>query len=532
VLAELSVANPDATFRAVRELGRPLSALLPAGFPMLTASLLGLPPLSADSFDPGLPAVGLLLQNGSSAPTWVLAVHTVSGPELVAKLCTGDRAPFRAVASSAPGLNLIQPSTPDAKSSKALPVLAVFDNYLLIAESTEALQIAGPYSARMLPRHPPAEAAIALRFSHAALDSKLVPALRGLWAAYRTRLAHLDQSDRSAHGGRAPDFADPAQVILGADALVESVLALLDGAARLELGLEPFAERLDATVVLEPEAASEVQAKLATMAGVDARALLTLPAETQFALGLSRTNDDRDLAGKAAGEDWVRLLGARLSEHDAQQLRGVLSDWELGRGTQTSYGFLGGSEPGAFLVTEVADAARLKRAGPGFFGLLALPGVRAPLVEFLGQPRIADSVAPEGSLPKAARKRLTFAGSAQGKSPFPPLSFAWLVEEERAFAAASKNGDGSLKTVVESARGQHDSLGTKPGIADSVQRVGGQAALFAYLDARVAFAASGEQAGVPAPVVLSLSKRAHGAALRVEISKPALDLALQGALGR
>ena len=35
---------------------------------------------------------------------------------------------------------------------------------------------------------------------------------------YRTRLTHLDQSSRSAHGGRAPDFADPAQVILGADA--------------------------------------------------------------------------------------------------------------------------------------------------------------------------------------------------------------------------------------------------------------------------------------------------------------------------
>ncbi|MEI9951074.1 MAG: hypothetical protein WDO74_19375 [Pseudomonadota bacterium] len=527
VLADLRIAHPDATFRTLRELGRPLSALLPAGFPMLTASLLGLPPLSADSFDPELPVVGLLLQNGASSPTWLLAVHAVSGPELVAKLCTGDHAPFRAVASGSAGLKLVQPSVQNAKTA---PALAVFDNYLLIAEHAESLLSAGPYAARMLPKRPAARAAIALRFSHVALESKLVPALRGLWAAYRTRLAHLDQADRSAHGGRAPDFADPAQVILGADALVESLLGLVDGAAALELDFEPFANRLDADVLLEPEAGSEVQAKLAALAAADARSLLTLPAETQFALGLSRTDAEREAAGKAAGDDWVRLLGARISERDAQQLRGVLTDWELGRGTETCYGFLGGSEPGAFLVAKVADAARLKRAGPGFFGLLTLPGLRAPLVEFLGQPRVSDSAASDG-LASVTHRRLTFTAPAGRKSPVPPLAFAWQVDEQRALAAASKNGDAVLKIVEQSARGEHDSLGAKPGFADSVQRIGQHAALFAYLDAHVPFGVSGEPAGFPAPLFLSLAKREHGAVLHLEIAKPALDLALQGALG-
>ncbi len=105
------------------------------------------------------------------------------------------------------------------------------------------------------------------------------------------------------------------------------------------------------------------------------------------------------------------------------------------------------------------------------------------------------------------------------------------MDEQRAFAAASKNGDAVLKTVVQSAKGMHDTLGMKAGIADSVQRIGVQAALFAYLDARVPFAASGEQAAFPAPLLLSLGKHAEGAALRVELTKPALDLALQGALG-
>ena len=530
ILADLSVARPDDTFRTVRELGRPLSAILPAGFPMLTASLLGLPPLTADSFDPALPVVGLLLQSGASTPTWLLAVHSVSGPELIAKLCTGDRAPFLAQASSVAGLKLLQPNPRAGKEAKPAAALAVFDNYLLIAERAESLPAAGPYAARMLPKRPAPKAAMALRFSHVALTGTLVPALRGLWASYRTRLAHQDLSDRTAHGGRAPDFADPAQVILGADALVESLLGLLDGAATLELDLEPFADRLDVTLQLDPEATSEVRTKLATLAEVDARTLLTLPVETQFALGLSRSNEEREAAGKAAGEDLLRLLGARLAEHDAQQLRRVIADWELGRGSETCYGFLGGTEPGAFLSASVADAARLERVGAGFFGLLGLPGVRAPLVEFLGRPSVSEPPAPSDALPNVSRKRLTFAAPA-GKSPLPVLSFAWSVNEQRAFAAVGKNGEGTLKTVLESARGEHDTLSRRPGFADSVERVGSRAAVFAYVDARVVFPASGEQAAFPAPLLASLGKREQGAAVRAELTKPALDLALRGAFG-
>jgi hypothetical protein len=55
--------------------------------------------------------------------------------------------------------------------------------------------------------------------------------------------------------------------------------------------------------------------------------------------------------------------------------------------------------------------------------------------------------------------------------------------------------------------------------------------LFAYLDARVAFPASGEQSALPAPLLVSLGKREQGAAIRAELTKPALDLALRSAFG-
>ena len=530
VLAELSVAHPDATYRALRELGRPLSGLLPAGFPMLTASALGVPPLSADSIDTELPAVAVFVQEPGSALGWVLAVHVVSGPELVAKLCTGDRAPFHCVAAKEAGLHLVEPSAAGPSPSSAS--LAVFDNYLLASSSAELLHSAGPYTARTLPRRPPAAAPIALRFSKRALESNVVPALRALWAGYRTRLAQTDQSDRSAHGGRAPDFADPAQVILGADALVESVFSLVDGAQALELDVEPFPNRLDSTVLLVPEAGSEVQTKLGSLATGNAQALLALPSETQFALGLSRTGDDRESAGKAAGDDWVRLLGARLSQQNARQLRAVLADWEFGRGTRASYGFLGGAEPGAFLVTDVADAVRLKRAAPGMFDLLAVPGLRAPLAEFLGKPSVSEGAAAPDALPGASRKKLTFAASGPERPHVPPLSFAWLVSEREGFAAAGKNADAALKVVVQSARGEHATLATSATIGDSVSRIGEQAAVFAFADARLAFGASGGEPSAVAPVLLALGKREAGAYLRLEVSKAAVDLALHGAVGQ
>ena len=528
-LADLRVARPDATYRALRELGSPLSSLLPSGFPLLAASLLGLPPLSADSFDHELPVVGLLVQGEGSEPAWVLALHVLSGPELRAKLTTGARAPF-AVApagASAPGLELLS-ATADAGASAGL-AFGLFDNYLVASANRDALIAAGPYTARMLPRRPAARGSIAVRCSQQALDSRVVPSLRALWAGYRTQLAHRDQSDRSAHGGRAPDFADPSQVILGADALAESLLSLVDGARGLELDLEPFPDRLEATLSLDPEPGSEVQARLAALAPGNARALLSLPAETQLALGLVRTPSEREAAGKSAGEDWVRLLGSRLRERDAQQLRAALADWELGRGTQARYGFLGGTEPGAFLITDVADGARLKRSASGIFALLAVPGIRAPVGEFLGQPQVSEAKAEPQALPLVSRKRVEFSVSAQRPAALPPLTFAWLVEEQLAFAAASKHADSTLKSVVLSARGERPTLESQVHLAGSVQRAGEQSALFAYLDARVLL---GGSSPVPLPVVLSVGKRDSGAALWLEVSKPALDQAVNGMVGR
>jgi hypothetical protein len=538
VVAELALAHPDAAFRALRELGSPMSALLPAGFPLFVATVLGLPPLSADSFDTEVPALGAFTQDPKGAIGWVVALHTLSGPELVAKLSTGDHAPFRVLPSDHPGLTRLEPSVSTGSTpNQPSETLGVFDNYLLVAESDELLASFGPYVARMLPRRPPPHAAFALTVSQHALTAQAVPALRAAWASYRTSLARQDQTDRAAHGGRAPDFGDPAQVILGMDASVESVLSTLESATALELDVEPFPNRLEATLSLTPAAGSAAEQLLATFGAADAKPLLTLPAETRAALGVSRSPAERDEAAKVAGDDWVRLLGPRLSEHDAQTLRGVLSDWDLGRGPGSEYGYLGGTDSGVFVVADAADRARLMRAGHGFFGLLSLSGVRAPLSEFLGQPHVSESVAVHADFGADVQlAKVTFkptgAVSHAKSMMVPALDFAWFVEEKTGFGASGRSAIPVLKKVVLAARGAEASLGGSPDISAGVQRIGDQAALFAYADTRVVGFADSTAAAQPAPMFFSIGKRESAAFLRVEVTKPAIDLALNRALGR
>jgi hypothetical protein len=385
-----------------------------------------------------------------------------------------------------------------------------------------------------LPRRAPSHSALAITVSKHALTSAVVPALRAAWASYRTALSHRDQIDRATHGGRAPDFGDPAQVILGMDAGVESILSVLEGAAGVELDVDPFPSRLEATLRIAPDPGSPAQALFATLGAGDAKAFLSLPADTRLALGISRSPSERDEAAKAAGDDWVRFFGPRLAARDAQALRGVLADWEFGRGARTDYGFLGGADPGVFVVTDVADAARLKHAGHGFFGLLALPSLRAPLSEFLGEPRITESVAPHGELaPDVQLARVVFASHGKAAPP-PPLSCAWFVADKTGFAVSGKNAERVLKKVVLAARGTDASLGSLPGIPDGVQRMGDQAALTLYGDARALAPASDSAPPMapPEPVFVSVGKRDSSAFLRIEISKPAVSQVLDRAEGR
>ncbi len=535
LVAEIALPQPGATYRALRELGSPVASLLPAGFPMFAATMLGLPPLSADSFDSDVASVGAIAQRAGGGLGVVLALHVVSGRELVAKLTTGAQAPFRAQIGEPLGLTALASSTPDAGAASASTqsplALGVFDNYFVVATDRELLGSVGPYVARTLPRRPLPQHALALRASQHALVSSAVPALRSLWAGFRTLLADRDRAARAEHGGRAPDFGDPAQVILGLDTAAEAALSVLENAQSLEVDLDPEPSRLTLSFALSPAPGSPAQAALTNFAHGNAQALLALPLDTRFAFGSTSSTEARDAAAQAAGDDWVRLLGSRLSEPDTKKLRAALTDWELGHGKQATYGFIGGNEPGVFVTTDVTDAVRLEHAGHGLFGLFALPAVRAPFAEFGGEPHVTESTVTRSGYARPVQlAQITFSRSATAKkdAPLPPIACAWLVAGETASFVAGKEAEPLLARLTDAARGTAPRLGGNAAVASGVARLGEGTAVFAYADARVAAERDSEQ---PAPVLLGFGQRDQTALLRVEISKPALDIALQRVTG-
>jgi len=535
LLAELAIAQPGATYRALRELGGPVASLLPAGFPMFVATLAGLPPLSADSFDSDVGAVGAVAQRPGSASGVgvVLALHVVSGRELVAKLTTGDHAGFRAQIQQPSGLTVFEPSAAGPGSTSGSPpfVLGVFDNYLVGATDRDLLGSVGPYVARMLPRRPPSKHAITLHASRQALAGAAVPALRALWSSYRITLADQDRAARAAHGGRAPDFGDPAQVILGLDTAAEGVLSVLESAQALELHIDPDTTQLRAALSLTPAAGSPGEALLANFANGNAQGLLALPVETRFALGVTSAVSEREAAAQAAGDDWVRLLGARLSEREAKKLRAALSDWELGHGMRSSYGFVGGAEPGVFVTTEVANAARLERAGHELFGLFSLPAVRAPFAQFGAEPHVSESTVTRSDYAQPVQlAKIVFSSATAKSAPLPPLTCAWLVDDKTASLAASKDAEALLRRVTSAARGAAPALGANAAVVSGVARLGEGAAVYAYADGRIA-AGGDSSIPAPAPILIGFGRSEQAALLQAEVSKPAIEIALHRATG-
>jgi hypothetical protein len=364
---------------------------------------------------------------------------------------------------------------------------------------------------RTLAKHPPPVSDLQLLVEQQPLHALLVPALRASWAQYRGALERLAQEERKAHADHSADFADPSAVLLGSDALLEGLFALLDGSRRLELTLDAGSERAALTLALTPEDSGPAHELAESVGGADARALLSLPDSTLLALGVTRDVGGIQTAAETAGDEWVRVLGERLSARDAKLVRATLADWERGRGASSQYGLLASPALSGFVSSSVSDPAALERAGQGFLQLLALPSVRAPIAQFVGAPSVAPGK------PSAGTNGATvhFAARDKAHAAFEPIELRWRVDGSSALAAAGAHAEPVLAALAAAAHGEH-ALSGVPGLAEAAGRLGTQSALFAYFDARALGAEHN------APALLALGKRDGRLAVYVELSRAAL----------
>ncbi|MCS6898867.1 MAG: hypothetical protein RMJ98_03245 [Myxococcales bacterium] len=385
--AELVLAHPNTTWTRVREvIGGPLK-LMPASYPMLVVSLLGLPPTIAEQIDSDVPTLGAATSDGSSE-TPVLAIHVKDGKQVELALTTGPDARYTAKPDIPSGVTLLEPKPGQTALAASLGITG---NYLLVAYAPDGLLKIGPYAARTLSTRPAPREDLLLISDHDALAGPLRTRLSIAWGELRRSLEKADQEQREKHGGSAPTFGDPRAALQKADATVQGILALMTDLAegRIQFTLDDTGAHLKTT--LRPHSPNGLAAQeFAAMRTADATALLDLPASTSVGLLLVDSPEIRERGARDQAEAIEKVLADKLKDVDRKRIQDVLASWSKGRGDQL---LLGGriaqGERVLFARSTLTDADTLDRGIRSTFDLTQVPAIAEPMRHWIGDIKLS-----------------------------------------------------------------------------------------------------------------------------------------------
>ena len=197
-----------------------------------------------DLIDGSRPA-SFVLAGNVLTPEWVIVASARERRAVLAKF--PSRGAARLVAPSSVSLERL-PLTVATDPSGAAPFLVYLSSRgdLVVARDEASADLLAPYALFGLqPRAiDPAKAPthdVSVRFPEAAMPA-LANVLRLKWTQIELRLAEQDAADRRAHGGKAPDFGDPAAMVATANTLVGTVTDYLADTGDVTLGLDASKE--------------------------------------------------------------------------------------------------------------------------------------------------------------------------------------------------------------------------------------------------------------------------------------------------
>lgn len=427
LIADLFLPRPDQTWKALRDLVGGPALLLQSSFSLFAGTALGLPTLAAANVSADVPMVGALgeVQDEVAA---VLGLHVVSGGELVAQLTSGADAAFDVELDPSTGIQVLTRK----QTSPGDVVLGVFANRLLVAPSRVALLALGPYVARTLPGAVISDHALTLVAKKDALVGPAARALRSEWKTRMKWLQERDQAARLAHGGAAPDFADPAAVVAAADGAVDGIAALLESASEARFVLDARNDRLELGATLAPEAGGAADAFARSLTVGDAAPVLALASDAAVALMLR--GDVSPVAGPEGGAEsgLVALLGDRLSAADKKRVTAIRADLDAGRGALSIAGLVPGEHFTVVVTGDTVDAVALERGIKGALGLLSVPALRQPAERLLGKLTLKNGTTQVVGLEgKVQRVTLALAAPTPGAPAPRPLDLLWHVSGQR-----------------------------------------------------------------------------------------------------
>jgi hypothetical protein len=524
VLAELYLSKPDETWKRMRALAGGAAMLLPASYPMLVTSMLGLAASVAGSIDPDVPTVGVVTSTSPEQASVVLAIHVKSGRELVAALSTGNDPMFRTSPDAASGITLLDPILPRGKQDLHLGVLG---NYLIAASTRDELVRAGPFAARTLPTRDPKADGLIGTLEGASLKGPIASTLRNRWKRVASELDAADRKKREQEGGRAPDFGDPKVALGKIGSTVEELIASIESSRRGRVSLVPLADRLDARIELEAEPGGALARALEGMVIGDLEPLLAMPNSTDLALFDRTSPEAREQSARSLAEGMAALLGERLAEPDRKRIARVTEELAKGRGDTSTYALLSTGDKSHLVYS--GAAADPKRLNQGIEGLLELPklrGVADPLREFIGELSVKRGTAEVSGLDgKAQRATITIKPKKEDKPGAKPdkqpktYELYWVMAGDRLHAALSEDPAPALAELAN-ARGSN-TLGVEPRTAAAAKRIGGAAGFALFADP-VAFMAGKQKAS--APLLLVLGKEGNVGWLRLDADRAAVQV--------
>ncbi|MCC6552258.1 MAG: hypothetical protein IT372_04450 [Polyangiaceae bacterium] len=517
LIAEVYLPTPDTTWAKARLAVSGPALFLPASAGALAANLLGLPITIASEIDGAVPALGAIVDAGTTTaaakpgdpgrPRAVLGLHVKAGDRFIDQLTRAPGARWQSRVDPASSITLLEPGAP-APAGSAAPTeptaasrgrlaMGVLGNYLLIAPDLDDLLRVGPYVARTLPRSPVPKEDLAIEVPRPAIDGPILTAARGTWERLRGAAA-------SAAGPTGDALAIAPMI----DAWLE-ILADLDH-ARVTLTLD---ESAHLRLAGSPRPGNGPATRAVADAAVgDVKPLLDLPADTLLGLLIREAP-----AARAAGIDRqvgavARLLGKDLPAKDRDKLATSLRALSDARGDWFAAGLRFDSVgPTAYVRAAARDDAALSSALKDLVALVKLPAVKAYLsgehleitsgktvverlpgdVQRLRFERIEDKEKPRKDLPLEA-------------STIPrTIDLLYLVQGGVLLASAGYDPQEGLRRALAAPAGQ--SLATVPPFQAALAPLGPDTSFALVLDPLrlVATRAGRPGAADPAPVVIA-----------------------------
>lgn len=433
--ADIFVPTPDTTYQAIRtKLGGPL-ALLPATFPAVYVTMLGLPPQLLEQIDGNLPAYGVMTDDGTRLAS-VMGVHVREGARVIELLTGGPDAKYSARVDAG-GVTVLEPKPNTTARAAALGVVG---NYFVTGENVDDLVRCGPYVARTLPMRPAEKGSLVVVASRSALSGPAAKRVQESWAAFRKAREVEDQKLRAEHGGKAPDFADPTAALTDIDGKVSRVATLLRDLETARIGIDIDDAGVHARLTMQPAAGSGAATQeFSAMVTGDTAPLLALPKSTVLALLMRDTIEVR----KQSVADQVKsiggLFGDRIKPEESKKAEDALFAWAQGRGDWMAAALDVNPAGKVFLVDgALADSAQFDASIRSFMALPGIPAFKNPIETHVGKLTFGKPATLDGTVfvhvkrdpaskdSKIEKSEFDVAWRAQDKAP----SFNFVVSQD------------------------------------------------------------------------------------------------------